>query len=87
MSSKWVTILEMCLFIITASCYFIAAHKLKDTKSGKWAQVLLIYANIGVLSFCRKLSALMVFVFVAAVVLFNLNKAKRNERRNKGLIT
>lgn len=87
MSSKWITILEMCLFVLTASAYFIVAHKAKNTKSGKWAQILLIYANIGVLGMCRKLSAAMVFVFVAAVVLFNLNKAKRNERRNKGFIS
>jgi hypothetical protein len=87
MSSKWITIFEVCLFALTAASYFIVAHKSKNTKGGKWAQILLIYANIGVLGVCRKLSAAMVFVFVAAVVLFNLNKAKRNERRNKRLIT
>lgn len=87
MSSKWITIIEACVFCITAVLYFIVSHKGKDTKSNKWAQILLIYANIGVFWISKRLSAVVFFAFVAAVVLFNLNKAKRNERRNKGLIT
>lgn len=84
MTSKWITIVEFCVFILTAAIYFIVAHKSRDTKNSKLAQILLLYANIAVLGFCKRLSATIVFVFVAAVVLFNLNKAKKNERRNKG---
>lgn len=87
MSSKWLTIIEAVAFCLTAVLYFVISCKSKDSKNGKLAQIILIYANIGVFWISKRLSAIVFFAFVAAVVLFNLNKAKRNERRNKGLIS
>lgn len=84
MSSKWITILEAVAFCVTALLYFIVSIKGNNTKGNKWAQILLIYANIVVFWISKRLSTAIFFVFVAAVVIFNLNKAKKNERRNKG---
>lgn len=84
MSNKWLTIIQGGSFIIMAALYFYAASGKKNCKKIKMAEILLLYANTFVFAFSKMLSSAVFFIFIAAVVLFNIDKVKRNERRNKG---
>jgi predicted membrane protein len=86
MSSEFLAITEMCMFVILVASYFYVVTRKTESKLLKIKEVALLYSTTFMFAISKTISSVLFLLTAISILIFNLNKAKvkRNERRIKG---
>jgi hypothetical protein len=77
-------IMQICIFAMLTAAYFLLDNYRLSTKWKRITHVAFLYGVTLLFFFTRFIEAITWFIIVGGIMLFNILKSYRNERRIKG---
>ena len=77
-------IMQICIFVMLTAAYFLLENYKLSTKWKGITQVAFLYGVTLLFFFTKFIETITWFIIVGGIMLFNILKSYRNERRIKG---